>query len=179
LASGARRPSLREYPLDVLFGFGEPVGPWAPADCRPSITYGGADEVVDLLDTATERLAGDAELTEFARVLIEVRELNREAVRATAAHRSPEAYEVARRHALVHAGACCLHTWLERGDAFGGLIADRAWLLVALRRVLERLGRPTDPDHRAEDRLVRRLEELDDDDSAFSLVPLRLAAQYR
>jgi hypothetical protein len=58
-------------------------------------------------------------------------------------------------------------------------VADRAWLSVALRRVLERLGRPIDPDQEAEDRLVRWLEDLDDNDRAFSLIPLPLARQHR
>jgi alkylation response protein AidB-like acyl-CoA dehydrogenase len=179
LASGIRRRAQAELPLQVLFGFGEPVRQWAPRDPRPSITYGGADEVVDLLDTAAERLAGDDELAMFARTLIAVRDQTRDALRGLAVHRTPEAYDVARRHALVHAGACCLHTWLERRDVLGGLAADRAWLAVALRRVVERLGIPVDPDRQAEDQLVRRLEDLDDDDRAFSLVPLRLAPQYR
>ena len=179
LASGARRRARPELPLQVLFGFGEPVRPPALRGSRPSITYGGADEVVDLLEDAVERLAGEGELAALARTLLAVRDQIREALRGPAAHRSSEAYEVARRHCLVHAGACCLHTWLERRHALGGLAADRAWLTVALRRVVERLGLPVDPDRQAEDRLVRWLEGLDDHDRAFSLVPLRLAPQYR
>jgi alkylation response protein AidB-like acyl-CoA dehydrogenase len=179
LASGARRRAQPGLPLQVLFGFGEPVRPWGPRDSRPSIIYGSADEVVDTLDTAVERLAGDGELAAVARTLLAVRDQTREALRGAAAHRSPEAYEVARRHCLVHAGACCLHTWLERRDVLGGLAADRAWLAVALRRVVERLSLAVEPDRQAEDRLVRWLEDLDDNDRAFSLVPLRLAPQYR
>jgi alkylation response protein AidB-like acyl-CoA dehydrogenase len=178
LASGTRRPGHPEFPLQVLFGFGDPVQQWAPRESRPSIIYGGADEVVDLLDTAADRLDDDAELAALAREMLVVRDRNREALRVTASHRSPEAYEVARRHALVHAAACCLHTWLERRDAFGAVAADRAWVTVALRRVLERLGMRIDPDREAENRLVEWLELLDDGDRAFSLVPLALAPQY-
>ncbi|GAA1500649.1 acyl-CoA dehydrogenase [Kitasatospora kazusensis] len=181
LVSGARRrPGTQAgLPLPLLFGFGEPVPTLAPRDQRPSLTYGSADEVVDRLDEAVEALADDPELAALARTLLTVRDETRETVRGLGAQRGTEAYEAARRHCLVHAGACCLHTWLQRRDALGGLAADRAWLSVALRRVLERLGRPAGPDPAAEDRLVRRLEDLDDDDRAFSLVPLRLAPQYR
>jgi len=179
LASGTRRPGHPEFPLQVLFGFGDPVPQWAPRQSRPSITYGGADEVVDLLDTAADRLEGDGELAALARELLVVRNRNREVFRVAAWHRSPKAYEVARQHALVHAAACCLHTWLERRDAFGGLAADRGWITVALRRVLERLGIRVDPDRDAEDRLVEWLKLLDDGDRAFSLAPLALAHQYR
>jgi alkylation response protein AidB-like acyl-CoA dehydrogenase len=181
LASGARRRGPAELALDTLFGFGEPVRDWAPRDPRPSITYGRADEVVDLLDVAVERLAADAPdgVVGLARMLLAVRDRTREDLGGLAAHRTHEAYEVARRHSLVQAGACCLHTWLERRAALGGLATDPAWLSVALRRVLGRLGVPVEPDREAEDRLVRQLEDLDHNDRAFSLVPLRLAPQYR
>jgi alkylation response protein AidB-like acyl-CoA dehydrogenase len=180
LASGARRRGARdELALPLLFGFGEPVPPWAPRDPRPSITYGGADEVVDLLDVAVEALGDDEELALLGRRLLAVRDTTREAFRGLAAHRTAEAYESARRHCLVHAAACCLHTWLQRREALGGPATDRAWLSVALRRVVQRLGVPGGPHREAEDRLVRWLEDLDDDDRAFSLVPLRLAPQYR
>ncbi|MFI9327150.1 acyl-CoA dehydrogenase family protein [Kitasatospora sp. NPDC052868] len=180
LLSRARRsggsPAL---PLPLLFGFGEPVPPLAPRDQRPSLTYGGTDEVVDLLDEAVAALADDPELASMARRLLTVRDETRETFRNLSAVRGADAYEAARRHCLVHAGACCLHTWLQRRTALGGLAADRAWLSTALRRVLARLGLPVEPDRESEHRLVHRLQELDDDDRAFSLVPLRLAPQYR
>jgi alkylation response protein AidB-like acyl-CoA dehydrogenase len=180
LASGARRRGAgAELPLSLLFGFGEPVPPWAPRDPRPSITYGTADEVVDLLDVAVEALRDDEELAALARRLLTVRDETRAALRGLAAHRTAEAYDSARRHCLVHAAGCCLHTWLQRREALGGLATDRAWLSVALRRIVARLGFPVEPDRDAEERLVRWLEDLDDDDRAFSLVPLRLAPQYR
>jgi alkylation response protein AidB-like acyl-CoA dehydrogenase len=181
LVSGARRRAgaRAEVPLPLLFGFGEPVTPVAPRDQRPSLTYGAADEVVDLLDEAVAALADDPELSSLGHTLLKVRDETRETLRGLGTARSAEAYEAARRHCLVHAGACCLHTWLWRREALGGLAADRAWLSAALRRVVERLGFPAPPDREAEDRLVRRLEDLDDDDRAFSLVPLRLAPQHR
>jgi hypothetical protein len=183
LVNGARRrrgggtaPGL---PLSLLFGFGEPATPVALRDQRPSLTYGGADEVTDHLDDAVEALRDDAELAPLARTLLAVRDETRETFRGLGTFRTSAGYEAARRHCLVHAAACCLHTWLQRGGALGGLAADRAWLSVALRRLLERLGLPAGPDPEAEDLLVRRLTDLDDDDRAFSLVPLQLAAQYR
>ncbi|WP_049578673.1 acyl-CoA dehydrogenase [Streptomyces sp. SBT349] len=166
-------------PLSLLFRFGEPAPSPAPRDQRPSITYGGTDEVTDFLDDAAGAVADDEDLAALARRLVTVRDETRETLAAVATRRTPEAYEAARRHCLVHAGACCLHTWIRRRESLGGLATDRAWLSVALRRVVERLGLPARPDWAGEDRLVRRLEELDDDDRALSLVPLRLAAQYR
>ncbi|MFF2045015.1 acyl-CoA dehydrogenase family protein [Kitasatospora sp. NPDC058170] len=180
LLSRARRsggsPAL---PLPLLFGFGDPVPPLAPREQRPSLTYGGTDEVLDLLDEAVAALADDPELASMARTLLMVRDETRETFRTLSEVRGADAYEAARRHCLVHAGACCLHTWLQRRTALGGLAADRAWLSVALRRVLARLGLPVGPDRESEHRLVHRLQQLDDDDRAFSLVPLRLAPQYR
>ncbi|MET8040495.1 acyl-CoA dehydrogenase [Micromonospora sp. NPDC005215] len=178
LASGARRRGPAEIPLDLLFGFGEPVAAWAPRAPRPSIVYGRADEVVDLLDAAVERLADDG-LAALGRQLVAVRDETREALGHQAAHRTHSGYDHARRHALVHAAACCLHLWNERRGVLGGVAADPAWLAVALRRIAQRLGLPVEPDRDAEDRLVTHLQELDDDDRAFSLVPLRLAPQYR
>ncbi|WP_051338500.1 acyl-CoA dehydrogenase [Streptomyces flavidovirens] len=180
LAGAARRRRApAELPLPLLFGFGEAVGSPAPRELRPSITFGGADEVVDLLDDAVEALADDGELAALARRLLAVRDETRQAFAALGTRRTTEAYEAARRHCLVHAAACCLHTWLQRREALGGLAIERAWLSLALRRVVTRLGLPAGPDLAAEELLVRRLEELDDDDRAFSLVPLRLAPQHR
>lgn len=180
LVSGARRRGPARLPLELLFGFGEPTADWAPGKPRPSLIYGSADEVVDLLDEAVERLADqDPALGALARPLLAVRGQVRDALGGLAAHRTAEAYEAARRHALVHAAACCVHTWLERREALGGLAADPAWLSVALRRITERLGLPTQPDRAAQDRLALLLAGLDDQDRAFSLVPLRLASQYR
>jgi len=178
LVSGARRRGPAELPLKLLFGFGDPVPEWAPRTPRPSVVYGRSDEVVDLLEAAVEQLTED-KLTAIGRGLIAVRDQTREALSGLAAHRTHDAYEFARRHALVHAAACCLHLWNERRSALGGLAADPAWLAVALRRIAQRLGLPVEPDHEAEDRLVRALQDLDDSDRAFSLVPLRLAPQYR
>lgn len=144
---------------------------------RPSLSYGGTDEVVGRLAEAVALLAAeDRELGRLAAQLLVVRETDRALLPP---RRTPEAYEWARRHCLLHAAACCLHTWTRRRAALGPLGSDPAWLSVALRRLLERLGRPTAPDHAAEHRLVRLLTELDDDDRAFSLLPVRLAAQYR
>ncbi|MFF2412029.1 acyl-CoA dehydrogenase [Streptomyces sp. NPDC058092] len=184
LVNGLRRRSTggarSELPLDLLFGFGEQEQPPpAPRDERPLITYGGVDEVTDCLDEAVEALHDDPELAALARLLCTARDQSRETLRRAGTERTAEAYEAARRHCLVHAGACCLHTWIQRRDALGGLATDRAWLSVALRRVLMRLGSPVEPDWDAEDQLVRRLADLDDDDKAFSLVPLRLAPQHR
>jgi alkylation response protein AidB-like acyl-CoA dehydrogenase len=179
LTSGARRRGPAQLPLQTLFAFGEQVRQWVPQETRPPLTYGTADEVVDLLDTTVERLAGDDELVALGRALLAARDGTRNSLRELPKHRTHEAYDVARRHALVHAGACCLHTWLERRDVLGHLAVDRAWLTVALRRVVTRLGLPVEPDRHAEDRLVDWLVNLDDDDRAFSLVPQRLAPQYR
>ncbi|PCG86714.1 acyl-CoA dehydrogenase [Streptomyces sp. WZ.A104] len=180
LAGAARRRGAPAgLPLSLLFGFGDPAGSPAPRELRPSITFGGTDEVVGLLDGAVEELAEDRELFALARQVLTVRDQTRQAFSRLGTARTSEAYETARRHCLVHAAACALHTWHQRRDTFGHLAADRAWLSLALRRILTRLGLPTEPDPEAEEALVRRLEELDDADQAFSLVPLRLAPQHR
>ncbi|MEU4986737.1 acyl-CoA dehydrogenase family protein [Streptomyces anthocyanicus] len=184
LVHGIRRRgtggSPAELPLTLLFGFGEqPQSPPAPRDEFPRITYGGVDEVTALLEEAADALHGDAELGGLAQLLCKARDRSQQVLHELGTARTAEAYEAARQHCLVHAGACCLHTWIHRRHALGGLAADRSWLSVALRRVLERLGVPVEPDRDAEDRLVRRLTDLDDDDQAFSLVPLRLASQHR
>jgi len=181
LASAARRRSRSsaEFALSVLFGFGEPVQSPALRELRPSIAFGGADEVLDLLDESVEALTGDPELASLGRQLLTVRYQTRGAFALLGTQRTTEAYETARRHCLVHAAACALHTWTQRRDTLGGLATERAWLSLALRRILTRLGLPAGPDPESEEVLVRRLGELDDQDRSFSLVPLRLAPQHR
>jgi hypothetical protein len=100
-------------------------------------------------------------------------------VRRAAGHRTRAAYDIAREHSLVHAGACCLHTWLSRRDSASGLAADRAWIVLAMQRVLDRLGTGGPADPAAEDRLITWLEDLDDTDRSFSLTALPLAPQFR
>lgn len=184
LVSGIRRNKTRtaspELPLPLLFGFGQQTQtPPAPRDERPLITYGGVDEITDLLDDTVGQLREDPELTALARLLCTARDRARQTLSNAGTHRTAEAYEAARHHSLVHAGACCLHTWIHRRHALGPLAADRAWLSLALRRILTRIGVPVESDRDAEDQLVRRLADLDDDDQALSLIPLRLAPQHR
>ncbi|MFJ2768925.1 acyl-CoA dehydrogenase family protein [Streptomyces sp. NPDC087300] len=180
LAAAARRPRRpAQLPLALLFGFGEPAPSPAPRELRPALTFGGADEIVDLLDESADALADDAELAPLVRTLLLVRDENRAAFGALGTRRTADAYEAARTHCLLHAAACVLHTWRVRGEALGGLAAGRHWVSLALRRVLTRLGRPVAPDPDAEELLVRDLVQLDDGDRAFSLVPLRIAPQHR
>ncbi|MEU8954728.1 acyl-CoA dehydrogenase family protein [Streptomyces sp. NPDC048518] len=180
LAAAARRPrGPAQVSLPLLFGFGDPAPSPAPRELRPALTFGGADEIVDSLDEAVQDLADDAELGPLGRTLLAVRDENRAAFRALGTRRTTEAYEAARTHCLVHTAACVLHTWRLRGGSLDGLAAERHWVSLALRRVLARLGRPVAPDPEAEDLLVRHLVQLDDGDRAFSLVPLRIAPQYR
>lgn len=180
LTSATRRRSTADgLPLATLFGFGAPVTSSELSEGRPSIIFGNVDEVMHGLDQAVELISDDAELAALGRTLLDVRNETRAAFRTFPSHRTPEGYEAARRHSLVHAGACCLHTWCLQRKTLGALAADRAWLSLALRRVVERLGMPAPPDREAEDRLVKHLSDLDDDDRAFSLIPLRLAPQHR
>lgn len=174
-----RRSSAIGLSLGMLFGFGEPVVSSELSEERPSIVFGNIDEVTHLLDEAVEQVSDDADLAALGRTLLTVRDETRAAFRTFPTHRTPEGYEAARRHSLVHAGACCLHTWCQRREALGALAADRAWLSLALRRIVERLGMPAPPDREAEDHLVKHLCDLDDEDRAFSLIPLRLSPQHR
>ena len=59
-------------------------------------------------------------------------------------HSSARGFELARRHCLLHAAACCVHTWLANrqepghsGD--GAFLRGGEWLVLSLHRIVDRL----------------------------------------
>ncbi|MGW7166702.1 acyl-CoA dehydrogenase family protein [Streptomyces sp. NPDC054884] len=54
-------------------------------------------------------------------------------------HLGVRGFELARRHCLLHAAACCVHTWLANRQEQGTFLGDGTWLLLCLHRILGRL----------------------------------------
>lgn len=165
---------------DELFDFGAPAEAFELGR-KPAISYGGYDEICDGLDQAVEKLL-DVERPERAALESQARRLLalRDEVRSDAESmaqaqpgRSSEGYELARRYCLVHAGACCVHAWAAKGDDSGS-----AWLVVALERLLERLGERCVPElSEFEDRCVAGLVELEEQSRLLSIVPSVLPSE--
>jgi len=93
--------------------------------------------------TAADRL-GDApaELRELVATV--ARELAELPVRAAALHasapdkfsRSPQLFDLARRYAAMHAGACATELWLRNRTSGTAGFASGSWLVVGLSRLL-------------------------------------------
>ncbi len=109
-----------------------------------------ANAIAGELATAADRLDdhATAELRELVATV--ARELAAIPGQAVALHasapdkfsRSPQLFELARRYAAVHAGACAIELWLRnRGTGAPGFSAG-SWLVVALSRLLRSVGVP-------------------------------------
>jgi hypothetical protein len=90
-------------------------------------------------------------------------------------HSGARGFELARRHCLLHAAACCVHTWLANRSGPGTFIAGAEWLLLCLRRISDRLNpaelRGESPHQAAVEReMLLSLTEK----RLFSLVPFTL-----
>lgn len=187
LAHGARGRLRRSDPHVAcadLFSPGAPVPPWEPQRRRPSLSYGGEDEIVDGLEHVVEELrACPAEaapaLTALAGEVLAVRDETRRELAALAsggATRSTRGYDLARAHCLVHAAACCLRMWLESRARLGGEAAEGHFVVLCLTRLLQRLGRPCPaPGDAVEESCASWLAQLDERDELLSLLRLPLA----
>lgn len=143
-----------------------------------------ASAIAGELATATDRL-GDhapAELRELVATV--ARELAAIPGIAVALHasapdkfsRSPQLFELARRYAAVHAGACAIELWLRnRGTGAPGFSAG-SWLVVVLARLLRSVGiavADVPPAHVAA--TYEHMIDLYDRNSLFSIRELALA----
>ncbi|SFD26938.1 hypothetical protein [Streptomyces aidingensis] len=92
----------------------------------------------------------------------------------------PRAIPLSERYALLLAAASCLGVWREAAaapadDPGAGFLADPAWLLLALDRLLRRLGRPVPPvPAAAVDRVHDELRRRADGARAFDLYAAEL-----
>jgi alkylation response protein AidB-like acyl-CoA dehydrogenase len=186
LAHGARRPRRSDAPVARadLFSPGAAVAPWDPQERRPSLSYGGTDEVVDGLERVVEELRAcpaDAApaLTVLAEDVLAARDETRRALAALTSGgptRSTEGYDLARAHCLVHAAACCLEMWLENRERLDGHAADGHWVVLCVTRLLHKLGRPCPPaGDMVEERCASWLAQLEEGNRLFSLLGLPLA----
>lgn len=187
LAYGLRRPFRRTDPAvsrSSLFAAGAPVPPWDPQTRRPALSYGCDDEIVDGLDDALDELhaldVGEKPaLVSLTRRVREQRDRTRRDLAGLAtgeSGRGTEGCDIARRHCLVHAAACCLHMWLENREQLSRDAAAGHWTVLCLTRLLTRLGEhPDEPTEGAEEHCARWLQRLHDEDRLFSLLELPLA----
>lgn len=167
-----------------LFAAGSPVPPWDPQSQRPTLSYGSDDEIVDGLDDILDELHSlDVEespaFTSLARRVREQRDQTRRDLASSApgrSHRVMDGYDIARRHCLVHAAACCLHMWLENRERVSRDAAAGHWLVICLRRLLTKLGEhPDEAADVAEEHCARWLHRLHDENRLFSLLEVPLA----
>lgn len=188
LLYGLRRPLRRADPTvarSSLFAAGSPVPPWEPQTRRPTLSYGCDDEIVDGLDDILDELqsldVGEAPaLASLTRRVREQRDQTRRdlaSLASGASHRATEGYDIARRHCLVHAAACCLHMWLENRERMSRDAAAGHWVVICLKRLLAKLGEhPDEPADIAEEHCARWLQRLHEENRLFSLLELPLAA---
>ncbi|MFG3257130.1 acyl-CoA dehydrogenase family protein [Streptomyces sp. NPDC048172] len=154
-AEGAR--SDQEL-LGELFALHREAPPWTPDARRLRLAAEGRDEIAASWPALAARAAGLPEgavppaVRDALPVLLAtaaeqqnacfavVRGLDPADPEATA---SVRAMDAAARHCVLHAMASCVLVWLHNRDAVGGRFADGGWLVLCLRRLLDRLGAGT------------------------------------
>lgn len=134
--------------------------------------------------TAADRLGADAPAELHELITSVARELAAIPGRAAALHasapdkfsRSPQLFELARRYAAMHAGACATELWLRnRGGGCAGFRSG-SWLVVGLSRLLravEVAAPEVPPAHLA--RAFEHMIDLHDRNALFSIRDLALA----
>jgi alkylation response protein AidB-like acyl-CoA dehydrogenase len=113
---------------------------------RLGVTPRGVDNLCGTLLAAQAELHADAELGPLCAALVaELAALARRCAelppREATVLAGRAGFELAARYAVLVAAACCLGGWLSGGPG-GGFGRDPAWLVLALRRLTGRLGRP-------------------------------------
>ncbi|HLO02132.1 MAG TPA: acyl-CoA dehydrogenase [Symbiobacteriaceae bacterium] len=97
---------------------------------------------------------------------------------ANPGERSAEAFDLARRFALIHAGAAALALWLHSRRNLDAFMAGGQWLALGLQRVLAQLRpsavRRTSPWVKP---VLDALVSLHEHDRLFSVTPVQLAAK--
>lgn len=148
----------------------------------------GVDHALRGLDLALERLEGLkgspkvapetlAEIADQAEALVtQVQELaDLVASHKPTSDKSPEVLEMARRYAVLHTAACCLHTWLYNHDHLDEFFVGGEWLVLGLDKLLydQRPSRGfIKPIYMA--KLAERLLQLHQENRLFGIVPMQL-----
>ncbi|GAB2875260.1 acyl-CoA dehydrogenase family protein [Streptomyces mayteni] len=137
--------------LEVVFGMTRDAPTWDPQGSLLQLTNGGHDEITGSWEEIERRLSDltaepgpVAVPTELTDLLSEFRERRgRSHSRVTSAaewdSNSTLAQSAAREHAVFHAAASCLLTWLVNRTELGGEFASGHWLVLCLERLLQRL----------------------------------------
>ncbi|MER5435307.1 acyl-CoA dehydrogenase [Streptomyces sp. NPDC002588] len=137
-----------------------PAGLFRPGDGVPGLSldrpahFGGADGLWGYVSRALaeDSVGAGTELAgAFRPYAVQLAEEMRDALREFAtlgpvgggAVPDARGFPLSERYALVLAAAACVGVWRESGGS--GFLADPAWLLSALDRILRRLGRPVPP----------------------------------
>lgn len=143
------------------------------------------DDLVDALPSCAAKLATSGAAPEVVAVLRELVEgfvVQLGALddawssrAATTGSTSPESFELAKRHCLLHAASACLHVWLGGRRQHDAFFARGEWLALALSRLQNDLGGPSVaiPEAwraRARNQMLRLYAQ----GRQFSLVPIRL-----
>jgi alkylation response protein AidB-like acyl-CoA dehydrogenase len=89
--------------------------------------------------------------------------------------RSAEGLDLARRYALLFAGAAALHRWRHGRASDDAFARGGDWLVLGLHRLLDalRIASPR-PSIALRERVAARMLELHQQDRSFSLVPIQL-----
>jgi alkylation response protein AidB-like acyl-CoA dehydrogenase len=173
-----RGPDADAEPVDAgqLFGLGRAVPPWDGTP--PALAFGGHDEILDALGAAHGELAelprAQALVARFIALRTELGE--QLAAAAGSQARSGTGHELARRHCVVHAAACCAGVWLHNRNRLGHAERELDWLALCLGRLARLVPFETSANGtELDDALIDWLVALHDGDRLFSLTPFPLA----
>jgi alkylation response protein AidB-like acyl-CoA dehydrogenase len=178
--------------LESIFSLKKPLPPFEPKNLE--LFNRGRDDALNGMETAlahlhalktdvdVERAALERITTLAGEVLEEVKSLDQslskmESGRGGAFNQSPAIFELAKRYAILFAAATCLLMWIHNRRSAEDFLAEGAWLVLCLRRLLGNLrpARESLPDAYYES-VAQRLVMLERENKLFSIVPLQLAS---
>lgn len=179
--------------LESVYALEKPLSPFEPENLE--LFNRGRDDALNGVEIALSRLhALKTNSGVAADVLENLISLACELIKEIEAHdqsligcakkdgrsfdKSPEIFEFAKKHCILHAAAACLQMWLRNREALGEFFARGEWLVLCLERLManfhpSRRSRASVYAATVAGELVLRYQE----NKLFSIIPLQLVGE--
>jgi len=185
-----RDPAESYSRLKSIFSLEQPLSPFEPE--KLELFNRGRDDILNgvrpaLLQLHALRISAGVDFEVLEQLISLVGELIKEietydqSLRGSAAkqvgsfERSPEIFEFAKKHCVLHAAAACVLTWLHNRGYLGEFFSEGKWLVLCLERLMAVFHPRRLLTNAYVANLAQELVERFQKNELFSIVPLQLA----